>query len=237
MTLANRLLPPKVKGRVVEGKIRRQFFPGQSWWVGWRERGRPAGGDFCERTAYSMQLSAPGAAGGDAPADTLLVASKLETWRMGAVLPSGERATPDSCSRAPGYVGLQGDERRILAAYRVLVAAMAAAQRPGDLPFALTCQSEKPDACADARRALATLPMEALSAVWTKCTEADRVVDDHTPGLRLIGCRPLEPGQPYEAEVAFGMSGDDGQSWRIQFIHADRWPATIALRRSMIIYH
>lgn len=236
LALAERLLPPDIRGRVVEGKVRRQWLPGQVYWIGYFERNRPAGQDLCERTAHAVQLGAPNAPGDKAAPDTPLKVGKLQSWREVAVLRPGQAATAERCAETPGYISVRYDPARTLAAYRVLASAMTAAARRGSLPFKIECAGI-PLACADPRKALASLPMEALAGIGVTCTDDNKLIDASTPGVRLISCRPLQPGAPYVAEVRFGMSGEDGQSWSVSFTHAERWPETILLSRSTVIYH
>lgn len=231
MVLAPRVLPAAIAGRVVEATVRRVWLPGQVWGLTFLDAPRPTGADTCERQSYRIQASAPQAPGGEAPADTVLTLGEVETDRGVAVLPSGVPASEANC-RGAGYISLRYDPARRIASYRVLAAAMAAARRPNALPFAVTCRSEKPAACADARAALAGLPMAAIGGIGISCLEEEKV---RRGGI--ISCPPLRAGQPYQAEVAFGMSGDDGQSWRVSFVHRSGWPETIAMRRTTIIYH
>jgi len=235
LKLAARVLPPEVAARVVEGTVRRQWLPGQVWWIGFRERARVAGADLCERQAHSVEAAAAQAAN-EAPADTVLTVGAPRSWVEAAVLPPGTRATPAACETA-AFIAIPEDGARQVAAYRVLVAAMAAARGRARLPFAVTCRAEKPQACADARAALATLPMDALGGIGVSCLDEEKRRDVHGAGGAIISCPPPVRGARYQAEVSFGMSGDDGQSWRAGFVHRAGWPAEIALRRSMVIYH
>lgn len=238
MALADRLLAPDIRGRVVEGAVRRQTSPGQVYWIGYREGGRAAGRDLCERVIHTVQLSAPTAPGDNAPPDTLLGVRATKSGKEIAVLAPGQAATDDRCAKAAGYVLNGYEPERRLAAYRVLVAAMAAAARPGTLPFRIDCAADTGDACAGPRKALASLPIDALFGIDIACTEENRVVvDDSTPGVRVTSCRPIEPGQPYNAEFSFDRTGRDGLSWKVSFTHAERWPETIRVLRTMVIPH
>lgn len=239
MDLADLVLPAEIRARIVRGQARRVYVPGQYYWMAFREPARIAGSDMCERDVHSVVASAPyapTAPGGDAPADTILTLGEMKSWAEVAVLPPSMRAEPAACEAA-SYIAILHDPARRIAAYRVLVSAMAAARRDAPLPFALSCKSEKPEACADARSALAGLPMDALSGISVSCVESERIRESREEGIMIASCPALRAKQPYRAEVAFGMSGPDGQSWRVAFIHSPGWPAEITLQRSMVFYH
>lgn len=235
MELADRVLPADIRARVVKGHVRRQWAPGQVFWMGFRERARVIGPDLCERDGHAVVAAAPNARGDKAPADTILTLGEMKNWTEVAVLPPGMRAEPAACEAA-SYVSARYDPARRIAAYRVLVAAMAAARHDAPLPFALSCKSEKPEACADVRAALAGLPMDALNGISVSCLESEKI-REQSGRSATIRCPPLRAKQPYQAEAEFGMSGRDGQSWRVAFVHSPGWPAEIAMRRSMVFYH
>ncbi|MFD1786384.1 hypothetical protein ACFSC3_02245 [Sphingomonas floccifaciens] len=231
LLLARRILPQEVASKVVAAKVQRRWLPGQVWWIGAREPARVAGADLCEQQVHSVEAAAPSAPGGAAPAETALTIGKSESWTEVAVLPTGVRATATACA-GQSYLSVTNQGDRKVAAYRVLRSAMAVAQGRARLPFAMTCRSEAPAACRDARAALASLPMGALGAINISCLDTQKVRAD-----TIIRCPPLQPGQSYQAEVRFGPTGPDGQSWTVAFVHRPGWPEAIDLRRTTIIYH
>lgn len=233
--LAARVLPPELAGRMVEGRVGRAFLPGQVWDLTFHDAPTVAGPDRCEQRTFYAQASDPQAPGGKAPADTVLSVGEVERDTGVAILPRGTAATTATCAGA-AYISVAREPERRVAAYRVLNAVMAAARGTAALPFAIACTSEKPEACADPRAALASLPMGALFGIHTTCLDAEK---QHVrrDGVTYISCPPIGKGRPYKAEVRFGRSGDDGQSWRLEFVHRPGWPEQIAMRRTTIIYH
>ena len=233
--LAARVLPPELAGKMVSGRVGRAFMPGQVWDLSFRDTPAVVGPDRCERRSYYVQASNPQAPGDKASADTLLSVGEVEHDTGVAILPTGTVATAATCGMA-SYISVARQPERRIAAYRVLNAAMAAARGSAALPFAITCRSEKPEACADPRAALATLPMGALTGINALCLDAEKR-HVRRDGVVFVSCPPIDAGQPYKAEVRFGMSGEDGQSWTLEFVHRPGWPETIAMRRTTIIYH
>lgn len=231
LALARRVLPGEAAARIVEARVARVWLPGQIWWIGAIEPATAAGKDLCERTAHSIRMAAPSAAGDTAPGDTVLTAEAPERWSEIAVMPIGVAATPAACAKQ-SFVGEGRSGGRAIAAYRVLRSAMAAAGGTAPLPFGVTCNSEAPAACQDARKALASLPLDALRGIGVSCLEGQKIRNGN-----IIRCPPLVRGQPYQAEVRFGPSGNDGRSWTVAFVHRPGWPATVDLRRTTIIYH
>ena len=219
MRLADRLLPAEVRTRVVEGRVRQMWLPGQAYWIGYREAAHPAAPDLCERKAYALEAKSTTAPTNDAPPETVLTLGLLDSWTEVAVLASGVRATESNCARAAGFIRRRGAEDRSVAAYRVLVAAMAVARGKRDLPFRLTCQAEDPSECADPRAALSKLPMGVLYGISTSCLDTNRYRDGS-----VVRCRPLAPGEPYKADAQFGMSPPNGRSWGVSFVHRPGWP-------------
>jgi hypothetical protein len=235
LPLAARVLPPAIRGRVVEGRVTRQWLPGQVYWIGFREEGRLVEPDLCERGGHAVQATAPTGAGEAAPPDTPLRVSAVESWTEVAVLPAGARGA--ATCEAAHYISVRSERPRQIEGYRTLNRMIAAAGGSAPLPFRLTCKAENPSACADARAALATLPLEALHGVNVSCLEEQKTGKQHAPGVVSVRCPALEPGQPYQAQVRFGVSAPDGQSWTASFVQRPGWPETLALSRSTIIYH
>lgn len=231
LSLARRIMPAEVAARIAEAKVRRQWAPGQVWWIGAVEPATVTEPDLCERKAYAVEASAPSAPGDAAPADTKLTLWPQKSWREVAVMPIGTPATPANCV-GQVYIARDSQGDRRIAAYRVLRSAMAAAGGTSALPFAITCHSDDPVACQDARKALADLPMRALRLISASCREEQKVREGN-----MITCPALEPGQPYQANVMFEPTGKSGRSWIVTFVHGPGWPQAINMRQANVVYH
>ena len=231
MALAPRILPSAIAARVVAGRAGRLWSPGQVYRIAFRENARVKGRDLCLREGHAIEASAPEASGDKAPAETRLTLGPVRSWTEVAVLRPGHRATAKECEAA-AYIPASHDPARRTAAYRVLAAAMSTARGERPLPFALSCRAGGTGACLDARKALRTLPMSALLDIQVSCLDTQRMRTG-----KFTTCPALTPGQPYEAEVSFGPSGDDGHSWRVAFIHRPGWPEEVALSRTLVIHH
>lgn len=234
MALADRVLSPAVRRVVVGGVIRRQWASGQVFALFYRTAGAPASADMCARTIRTIRAGAPMASGGKAPGDTVLTVAEGEVFEERAVLPPSERATPARCAVAQGYVRLDDDPLRS-AAYRTLATAMAAAKARGRLRFALSCTDEGGQACSDPRQALATLPMDMLYGFTMHARE--QTVLSERGGVRVVQDKRIAAGDAYQIEVSFGMSGDDGKSWRVYWDQTPAGVAAIRLARHAVVYH
>lgn len=211
VALAAKLLPPKVSKKIVGGEILRKFQPGQIFWAGFWEKPVAIAPSLCRRTLHTSELR-NSAAPEHPPLDTRLAVAPFET-NLSFATTYPRRADPQSCSQVKAYVTPAPARRgATIAALDTLTTAIAAASSGSALPFELTCQTRAGDgACADARKALATLPLEALIGVY------------------------LPPGS--EPTVEFGNSGRDGASWRVKLTRTDGKLEKVELKRQQIIYH
>jgi hypothetical protein len=115
-----------------------------------------------------------------------------------------------------------------------LTRAMARAAGPDELEFALSCRSDKPEDCADPRRALADLPLDRLLGVRLKNTVYQ---EEPTEGrVRVRKMQPVVDDRWPEAEVHFDSTPPDGQSWIVVLKGIDRLEA-VEIRRTLVIRH
>lgn len=208
--LAPRLLPADIAAKIRKARGRQQFVPGQVYWVGFWEAAKPVGRTVCAAMLHSVRVGAASDTA-DRNARMDLLSSESGT-SYGTTYP--RLATDESCASVEYPVGSgPGMADATIAVLDRLAEAMDAASAPAPLPFALECADvHDGHACADPRRALASLPVDALLGV-----DLDR--------------------SPQGPTVRFGMSGPDGNSWHVTLGGAPGAVTRVAMQRLSIVYH
>jgi hypothetical protein len=234
LVLAGRVLPPEAAARITGGRIRRAWMPFEAYSIGLWERPVVHAPGLCRRAAYFGGARAPAERTTPPGEDPLL---EIQPFAAAAhYAPTWPReASAASCQSVTGWIGaIEADAEPTLRMLTRLTDAMDQAAGRGRLGFALRCTSEVPQACADARRALAALPLDQLLAVRLHNTAyRDDPVRD---GVRVRYMQPVVDGRWPEAEVNFDASDPDGRSWTVVLQGIDRLEA-VEMRRTTIIRH
>jgi len=241
IVLAKKLLPANVRADVVEGVVRRQFLPGNVYWVGYLTKPRRIANDLCARKQISVQLRSKTAKEPGSVADTQLTVGGIEHRELRALIISDDRKGESGCPAKGGYISFDGTQTDVgrFEAYRTLARVIMLAQSSNPLNFELTCEDEQSTGvCAkDGRRALASLDLKELGSIQPVYnTSCIRVVfaypDDHCPASITGQERMIEAWQitlPYAAGEAF--------SWTVGLAPRTGSVTHIQLKRGMIIYH
>lgn len=233
VALAQRILPPETAARIEGGFVRRQWLPGQSYFIRFDERPSVHSDGLCRRTSHVASAGAP-RVGEEAADDTPLALTPFQTVVFYA--PTYPNLASDAgCLSEGGWIG--APERELEPTLRMLdrlTRAMARAAGPDELGFALSCRSDKPEDCADPRRALADLPLDRLLGVRLKNTVYQ---EEPTEGrVRVRKMQPVVDDRWPEAEVHFDSTPPDGQSWIVVLKGIDRLEA-VEIRRTLVIRH
>jgi hypothetical protein len=228
------VLPADIAARVVAGRIQKVWLPGQTYSAIYREAPRDRGDALCTMAVHSVYLSNTAPAAADAPDGLPFIVENLQSNETMAVRPPWDRGP---CSTESGYVvlwpGLQGEYQT--AAYRRLLGWIALAREGRDPGVELGCRSEAAEECADPRAALASLPLDALFGIEVRNPRSIELSSQ--PGVRVLGAAPLTAAEPHAVTASFGMSGENGHSWRVEWVENDGQPPRVQLRRGMVIYH
>jgi hypothetical protein len=218
--LAARLLPADVAGRIVGGEVKRQWLPGQVYRAIFWEKAESAGPSLCRRRFHGVDLANPAAPGHpDDPSVELRIGAV--TSGLGYRTSYPRRASARSCAGDKGWIAPRPEHvEASLTALDRLVGAMRAASRRGPLSFTIACEEESGSkACADRRKTLANLPLDALF------------------GVSFEAQRPAPTAGPSAATLQFGASPPDGKSWRVTLIGTDGRVSEVRMKRTTIIYH
>jgi hypothetical protein len=235
LALAPRVLPPETLALIEGGQVWRVWVPGQMYAAQFWEAPRPRPDGFCSRRVHRVEMGKFHAPGDPEPTtDSPLALKDLgEDIQYAPAWP--RPANEATCAGVRGYIALGAQTRDAeLAMLGRLTDAMAQAAADDRLPFELSCVSENPAACEVPRAALAGLPLEALLGVRLKSNQYR--TEPVRNGVRVRYALPVTDGRWPEAEIAFGSTGPDHQSWTITLKGVDRL-ASLEMRRSTIIRH
>ncbi|UYY58326.1 hypothetical protein [Sphingomonas sp. S2-65] len=235
MALAAKVLPGDIRATVVEGQVRREFLPGHAFLATYLTKAQVLGEDSCTRTQYNVHMRGVGGAGVP-PSTTELLIGSVERRELQAIVFPSNKAGDASCAATKGFVSVSGseDDRRRINAYRQIVAAMRVAKAAKPLPFNALCSPADELACRDVTRSLANLPLDELFSIQVRGL---KLKSEGTGQVRIIHSKQIQPSEPYDVELSFGMSGEDGKSWRVRWRETGRPLAELRLERSMVIYH
>lgn len=240
LQLAKRLLPAPLATRVIDGRVRRDWLPGQAYTAAFWEEARPAGPTMCQRRFHGLRLANAAAPGGDEDSSVALSVGTLESGTgFGTTYPRGADAA--TCRGVTAFATpTPAASGATIAAIDALTSAMRAASGPDPLPFELACTAEDgDDACAQPRIALADLPLDVLFGVSFN-TGHYRTVSENNESRPRVVVRQMvaDPdGKPPKPTIEFGTSGKDGRSWRVELVSDQGRVVAIRMRRSTIIYH
>lgn len=235
--LAARVLPPDAASKVVGGLVRRQWAPGQVYFIRLDERAEIHAPEMCRRLSHIGGAGAPAAleaASGDMPL-ALQPFSPVVFYAPTYPMTANEAM----CQTAKGWIGTPPDRPeptlRMLAR---LTDAMRQAAGDAPLPFDIACTTETSHStsgpCPDARRALADLPLDSLLSILLQNTVyQDEPIQN---GIRVRKMQPVEDDRWPQAEVSFAASPPDGKSWIVILKGVDRLEA-VEMRRTTIIRH
>lgn len=234
--LAARVLPPETPDNIVGGLVRRQWIPGQSYFIRLDEPPAVHSEQLCRRLSHVGGAKAQAA--NDAPDDTSLDLDPFQPVTFYAsTYPKPADVT--ICRSAEGWISASDDRTApTLAMLERLTSAMRQAAGNAPLDFTLSCTTEvsysASGPCPDARAALAALPLDHLLHVGLRNT----VYQDEPArnGVRVRYMQPVTNQQWPEAEVSFDASPPDGRSWTVVLKGVDRLEA-VEMRRSTIIRH
>lgn len=240
--LAAKLLPPEFSARVIGGAVHRQWLPGHAYRAVFWEVAEPVGPELCRRRFHGVDLSSsPAPASSDESAIVLVAATPTSASGYRPTYP--KPASVETCASTTGWLTPSDDRREAtLDAVAELTAAMRAAAGTAPSTFAIDCQTEDEAgaACADPRRALSELPLEALFGVSFDTGHYVTRSETRTASGRTIRMTQQVPAPDGSAPTpifAFGRSDPDGRSWRATLIGKPGERIRIRLRRSTIIYH
>lgn len=236
MALARQALPPETAAGIVGGYVRRQWIPGQHYFIRLDERPVVHSPDLCRRLSYfgEARSAATETAAGDTP---LELQAFTPSTLYAATYPIA--ADDAACQTATGWISTPPDRPeptlRMLAR---LMEAMRLAAGDAPLPFDIACVAETSYStsgpCPDSRRALADLPLASLLAVRLQNTVyQDEPVRN---GVRLRRMQPVPDDRWPQAQVEFDASPPDGRSWTVVLKGVDRLDA-VEMRRTTIIRH
>lgn len=233
VALAQKVLPAEQAGLITGGYIRRQWIPGQNYFIRLDEPAVVHSNELCRRTSRIGSATAPMAAN-EAPADIPLELSAFEAVDFYA--PTYPRvATEEACQAAKGWIANAPDQTApTLEMLSRLTGAMRQAARGGRLSFEISCESETPGACRSSRRALARLPLDKLVSV-----RLENTVYRHEPvrnGIQVRAMQPVVDNRWPQAEFSFDYSEPDGRSWIVLIKGVDRLEA-VEMRRTTVIRH
>lgn len=232
-TLARRVLPPDTADRITGGRVHRAWLPFEAYDVGLWERPVVHTSGLCRRTAHFGAVRAPAIA--TAPAEDPLLEVQAFTTTVLYAPTYPREATDEVCQTAEGWIGsADANVEPTLAMLTRLTEAMKQAAGRGRLAFEISCTSEVPQACRNARRALAGLPLDKLLFIRLRNTEYRS--DPVQNGVRVRYMQPVANNRWPEAEVNFDLSEPDGRSWTVVLKGIDRLEA-VELRRTSIIRH
>lgn len=236
-TLAQRLLPPSVAARVAGGRVDPMRMVPNTWSVRLWEAPTVAGADQCWRTAYSATLAPAGGEGAEV-SDSTPVEPPIVNVLIDIATTYPEPATAEGCAALDeGWAPTQRQDAEATGRMMArLTDAVDRAGRYGRLPFELSCEAPEGDgSCVNARRALATLPLDRLIGV-TLSTGRYRVAPFSTPGVEVQLPEPAADGRWPEAEMAFAISPPGARSWRVTLKGVNRLEA-VEMRRASVVYH
>lgn len=235
--LAARVLPPDAASKVVGGLVRRQWAPGQVYFIRLDERAEIHAPEMCRRLSHIGGAGAPAAveaASGDTP---LALQPFAPVTFYAPTYP--EAADDATCQALKGWISASTDQTdATLKMLARLTEAMRQAAGRAPLPFDLSCTTETSYStsgpCRNARRELADLPLGALLGIRLQNTVyQDEPIQN---GVRVRKMQPVENGRWPQAEVSFDASPPDGKSWTVILKGVDRLEA-VEMRRSTIIRH
>lgn len=237
--LAARLLPADVAPRIVKNAVRRQFLPGNIYWLSFWEKAKPVGPTVCVGMLHSVQVGDPTAQSDDRN-QVLRVLQRTSQLSYGPTYPLP--ATDQNCAGVHSFATPAPEKAEAtVAAIEQLGEAMRAASGTTPLPFELKCVAEDDDrACADPRAALAALPMDAFGGVQFESGRYRVVSERPAAGGTTIRVRQMMPAPDGGAgipTIAFGPSPPDGKSWRVTLVGSGGRLDQIEISRTTIIYH
>lgn len=237
VALADSVLPPDVASKVVGGLVRRQWAPGQVYFIRLDEQAEMHAPDLCRRLSHIGGAGAPAAVEA-APGDTPLALQPFAPVTFYA--PTYPEAADDAtCQALKGWISASTDQTdATLKMLARLTEAMGQAAGRAPLPFDLSCTTENSYStsgpCRNARRELADLPLGALLGIRLQNTVYQE--EPIQNGVRVRKMQPVENGRWPQAEVSFDASPPDGKSWTVILKGVDRLEA-VEMRRSTIIRH
>jgi len=233
--LAPVLLPADVAGRIVGATLRRQWLPGQVYGALLWEQPTVANNGLCQREVHWVYLGNSNLPGDDgAPGDAPLTVGERGSGIHYAIS-YPQAATNETCGLVSGWFGTNERTRAAeLRSIQRLTQAVRQASGADPLPFEVICEGEEPDACRDARAALANLPLDRLLGVQMRNTEYRSEPTNN--GVRVRYMQPVEDDRWPEAEVSFDMSGAGGRSWTVVLKGIERLEE-VQMQRSTIIRH
>ena len=233
VALAQKVLPGEEAGLIKGGYIRRQWIPGQNYFIRFDERAVVHSRELCRRTSRIGSATAPMAAN-DAPADIPLELSAFQAVDFYAST-YPRVATEETCRSVKGWIANTPDQTApTLEMLSRLTGAMRQAARGGRLSFEVSCVSETIGACRNSRRALATLPLDRLISV-----RLENTVYRYGPvrnGSQVRMMQPAVDNRWPQAEFSFDYSEPDGKSWIVLIKGVDRLEA-VEMRRTTVIRH
>ena len=215
--------------------------PGQVYRVVFWEAAEPAGATLCRRRFHGIDLSNPTASGHpDEPTIALTIGDRSSGLGYRSSHP--DPAATSSCTKSQGWITPTPPRTAAsLAALDHLTKAMRAAAGTTPLTFEIRCDDEEGgNACADGRRALSSLPLDALFHVSFDTGNYVTVSETPRGDGGTIRVRQMVSGQdsvPPTATFEFGMSEPDGRSWRVELVGPSDRLVEVRMRRTTIIYH
>ena len=240
--LARLLLPPGDADEVAGGKVHRLWVPGQSYRAILWTQPKPTADGLCHRTARSIGLGNRNRLDSEAPQPDTILSVAVEARVEQFAAPYPEKPSVAACTRTGGYVTPSVQTRAAsLAAMKRLTRAMRMAAGRRSTGFSIVCQIELKglQSCPDARRALATLPLNALYSVEPAGSVKTTVVMDG-PGPKLLSYEfsyPVLDSRPRDVEFSFGPSAPDGNSWRVGMSYLNGRLVRVSMRKASVIYH